>query len=68
MISAALELRLDIANTRPSAERSAHLGQLTIKVIMPYVHIIDPFVREARRDRDIILFHIKDQGQETFDV
>lgn len=62
MISAALELRLDIANTRPSAEGSAHLGQLTIKVIMPYVHIIDPFIRETRRNRNIILLHIQDQG------
>lgn len=68
MISAALELRLDIANTRPSAEGSAHPGQLTIKVIMPYVHIVDPLIREARRDRYIVFLHIQDQGQETFDV
>lgn len=29
---------------------------------MPYVHVIDALIRETRRDGDIVLFHIQDQG------
>ena len=35
-------------------------GQLTIKVIMPYMHVIDSLIRETRCYSDVIFLHIKD--------
>ncbi len=35
---------------------------------MSDVHVIDPFIRETWRNLDILLFHIKYEGQEPLDV
>jgi hypothetical protein len=41
---------------------------LTVEVIVPDVHVVDTLIGEARRDRDVLLLHVEDEGQEALDV
>ena len=40
----------------------------TVQIVMSDVHIVDPPVRETRRDLNILLFHVQYQGKKLFDV
>lgn len=62
IISAALVLRLLKASTIISQS----ITRLTIQVIMSDVHVIYAIVGEAWCDRDVLLFHIEDEREETF--
>lgn len=74
MTSTALLFFFESANTKDSTFSSTvflTISQhtlLTIKIVMPYMHIIDSFVTETRCHGHIIFFHFKNEGQESFDV
>jgi hypothetical protein len=56
---------------KPLSQRdidSISKSRLTVKIVMPDMHVVDPFAREARRDGDVLLFHIQNQGHEALDI
>lgn len=70
MISAAFELRLERARTGGVSASVLHCASttLTVQVVVPDMHVVDPLVSEAWLDGDAFLLHVEDEGEELVHI